>query len=195
MIHSKILIWPGHRVSIDLDLFTPDEFDASQLEQYLIDKYDFEADFLAQNTLKGYIRDVRIDCITHKYPYIGAPITEDGIRLYDLRDIVAMKLSAIADNGTRLKDFIDIAFLSTKMSFSEMLGCYQAKFKAASTMRPIKGLTFFDEINFNEPIQLINGKFDWKLISKRLQMMTKNSSTIFKELPIERSELGLTLLT
>lgn len=62
-------------------------------------------------------------------------------------------------------------------------------------MRPIKGLTFFDEINFNEPIQLINGKFDWKLISKRLQMMTKNSSTIFKELPIERSESGLTLLT
>ncbi len=33
--------------------------------------------------------------------------------MLSIRDIAAVKLSAIAGNGTRLKDFIDVAFLST----------------------------------------------------------------------------------
>ena len=45
-----------------------------------------------------------------------------------MEDIVAMKLSAIADNGSRLKDFIDIAFLSTRFPFNLMLRLYERKF-------------------------------------------------------------------
>ena len=62
---------------------------------------------------------------------------EDGIRLYALEDIVAMKLSAIADNDSRLKDFIDIAFLSTRLSFYSMLKCYEHKFPKSNVIRPI----------------------------------------------------------
>ena len=39
-----------------------------------------------------------------------------------------MKLLAIADNGTRLKDFIDIAYLSMQFSFDEMLSFVAHKF-------------------------------------------------------------------
>ncbi len=45
-----------------------------------------------------------------------------------MEDIVAMKLSAIADNGSRLKDFIDIAFLSTRFPFNLMLRLYERNF-------------------------------------------------------------------
>ena len=62
---------------------------------------------------------------------------EDGIRLYALEDIVTMKLSAIADNDSRLKDFIDIAFLSTRLSFYSMLKCYEHKFPKSNVIRPI----------------------------------------------------------
>lgn len=34
-----------------------------------------------------------------------------------------MKFSVIVDNGSHLKDFIDIAFLSTRFSFYSMLKC------------------------------------------------------------------------
>lgn len=36
-------------------------------------------------------------------------------RLYSTEDIAAMKLSAIDDNGTRLKDFIGITCFSMKL--------------------------------------------------------------------------------
>lgn len=67
------------------------------------------------------IGNVNIGCIRHDYPFIKDTIITEGIRLYSIEDVSAMKLSAIADNGTRLKDFIDIACLSTQCSLTDML--------------------------------------------------------------------------
>ena len=180
---TALALYIGHRNSIDLDLFTPNSFDAKELEEYLIDKYNFNSSFLAKNTLKGTINDIKIDCITHNYQYLDDPYqSEEGVRLYSIRDIVAMKLSAIADNGTRIKDFIDIAFLSSFFSLSEMLDAYEIKFPNSNKIRPLKGLTYFQDINFKEPIQMTNGSFNWDKIEKRLFDMTEKTNTIFPKL-------------
>lgn len=182
---TALALYLGHRISIDLDLFTPVQFNARDLEKYLIDKYDFKASFLEKNTLKGTINDVKIDCITHNYPYLETPLeTKEGIRLYSIRDLAAMKLSAIADDGTRVKDFIDIACLSTKLSLNDMLESYATKFPNANPIRPLKGLTFFEDINFKEPIQMIDGKYKWELIEKRLNNMIKRENSVFHGFPI-----------
>lgn len=186
----------GHRLSVDLDLFSTESFNAPVLEKYLTDKYHFRGDFLAKDTLKGTINGVKIDCITYDYPFVESPlVTTEGVRLYGMKDIAAMKLSAIADNGTRLKDFVDIACLSTKMPFSEMLKAYQKKYPSSNPMRPVKGLGFFDEINFHEPIQMIGGTHKWSTIEQRIQNMMKHSTKIFNSLPIEteKKKLGLQL--
>lgn len=182
---TALALYMGHRMSIDLDLFTPQDFNASALEEYLIDTYNFRGDYLETNTLKGTINGIKIDCITHNYPFVKPLfISEEGIRLYSIQDIVAMKLSAIADNGTRLKDFIDIACLSTKLSIYDMLQSYQAKYKNSNPVRALKGLTYFEDINFNEPILMLKGKFNWKRIEKRLNEMIKKDKQIFATLPI-----------
>jgi hypothetical protein len=186
---TALALYLGHRRSVDLDLFTPKSFDAKKLEYYLIKKYDFKSSFLAENTLKGTVNDVKIDCITYRYPHVEQPlITKEGIRLYSLKDIAAMKLSAIADDGTRLKDFIDIACLSTVLSFSDMLQVYQDKYKNVNPVRPVKGLTFFDDINFQEPIQMINGVYKWEKIAQRLTNMLKKDKIIFSEYPIKQNK-------
>ena len=81
---TALALYLGHRKSVDLDLFSPLEFDASKLGDFLGEKYDFRTDFLSGHTLKGTIDGVKIDCITHKYPHIGDPFVEDGIRLFAL---------------------------------------------------------------------------------------------------------------
>lgn len=177
---TSLALYLGHRKSIDFDLFTEKLFDASSLEKHLIETYDFKVDYLEKNTVKGSINDIKIDCISHNYPFVeDALTTKDGIRLYGMKDIAAMKLSAIADDGSRLKDFIDIAFLSTKLSLSVMLKAYQQKYKNSNPMRPLKGLSYFEDINFNEPIQMIRGKYDWKKIEKRLHLMIKREHDTF----------------
>ena len=109
---TALALYLGHRMSVDLDLFTPLPFNAVVLKDFLENKYGFRTDFMEKNTLKGSIEGVKIDCITHGYGLLEKPCLEEGIRLYSMKDIIAMKLSAIADNGSRLKDFIDIASLS-----------------------------------------------------------------------------------
>ena len=183
---TSLALYLGHRKSIDFDLFTEKSFDAPSMEKHLIDRYDFKSDFLEKNTIKGSINDIKVDFITHNYPYIENSITtEEGIRIYGIKDIAAMKLSVIADDGTRLKDFIDIACLSTKLSLSDMLKAYQQKYKNSNPIRPLKGLTFFEDINFNEPIQMVQGKYNWDRIEKRLHLMIKKENDIFHSLPIE----------
>lgn len=120
---TSLALYLGHRISVDLVLFTPESFDAGKLEIFLLDKYGFRTDFMEKNTLKGTIDGVKIDCITHSYGYLEKPYTESDIRLYSMEDIVAMKLSAIADNGSRLKDFIDIAFYLLVFLLIQCLGC------------------------------------------------------------------------
>ena len=181
---TSLALYLGHRISVDLVLFTPESFDAGKLEIFLRDKYGFRTDFMEKNTLKGTIDGVKIDCITHPYGYLEKPYTESDIRLYSMEDIVAMKLSAIADNGSRLKDFIDIAFLSTRFPFNSMLRLYERKFPGSNLIRPFKAITYFDDIDFEEDIVMLNGKYDWKLIERRLIDMTQIQNKVFESFPL-----------
>lgn len=79
-------------------------------------------------------------------------------------DIAAMKLSAVRDNGTRLKDFIDIAYMSTRLTLDKMLESYGRKYNHSNTAIALKSLTYFDDINFDENIRLTRGNFDWQRI-------------------------------
>jgi hypothetical protein len=168
----------GHRKSIDLDLFTLENFDFENLNRYLKENYGFVDSFFEKNTLKGFIEGIKVDFLTHAYPLVAPVVTENNVRMYAVKDIVAMKLNAIVHNGTRVKDFIDIAWISTIMSLSEMLKAYETKYRV-SYIPALKSLLYFDDIDFNEPVQMTNEKFQWKFISKRLEMMSKFPERIF----------------
>lgn len=173
----------GHRKSIDLDLFTKEEFDLEEVKEMLIEKYDLKVSYERKQTLKGFINNVMIDCIRFDYPHLYEPDIIEDIRLESIPDIIAMKLSAIAQNGTRIKDFIDIATLSVCYSFNDMLDFYTKKFPNANVIMPIKAINYFDEIDFNESVVMLNGTFNWKKIERRLKDMANNSNKKFNTRP------------
>ena len=86
----------GHRKSIDLDLFTREDFDIEELKFMLVQRYGLKVSYERNHTLKGFINGVMIDCIRFDYPHLQNPDIIDGIRLESVPDIIAMKLSAIA---------------------------------------------------------------------------------------------------
>ena len=49
----------------------------------------------------GFVEDVKIDFIRHGYPLVEPLVHLDGGRMASALDIAAMKLNAIAGNGTR----------------------------------------------------------------------------------------------
>ena len=107
---------------------------------------------------------------------------EDCIDMASLEDIAAMKLNAIVGNGTRVKDFIDVAYLSTQMSLNDMLEAYEAKYQSRNPALVIKCLEYHNNINFNEKIQMLNSDYGWKSIEERLRLMTLNPDRKFKDI-------------
>jgi hypothetical protein len=180
---TALSLYMGHRKSIDIDLFTQEEFDVDAVKTHLIETYGFMEDMIAKQTLKGFINDVKVELLGYKYPHIEPIQTIDGIRLYSMKDLSAMKLSAISYPGTRLKDFIDIAFLSTELSFDDMLKAYERKFPNSNKIAAIKGLTYYDDIDFSQTIEMINGEHNWKQTEKRLREMVYSPDQTFSYFP------------
>lgn len=176
---TSLALQMGHRVSVDLDLFSSEPFSEQRLREYLERNYGLQTDYMAPCTLKGEINGVQIDCITYQYPWLESPYIEDDIRLAGLEDICAMKLNVIAGNGTRIKDFIDVAWLSSRYSLNQMLDFYENKYHANALM-PLKAIIYFSDINFDEPVKLTTcKKVNWKIYEKRLLQMEKYPNKIF----------------
>lgn len=175
----------GHRISIDLDLFSNSSYDVENMLSSLENNYQFKLDYESKNTLKGEIDGIKVDFITHSYPLVRPLILSEEIRMASLEDISAMKLNAIAGNGTRLKDFVDLAYLSTKLPLVEMVNSYEQKYASRNPTIVIKALDYHKDINFNEKIKMLDVDYTWKNIETRLKQMTLHPQQIFVQQPGE----------
>lgn len=137
----------GHRNSIDIDLFCQIDFVSKALGEAISSQFNFGISEIEENKLIGFINNVKTDFITHKYIYVNAPITEEGITYLSMHDIAAMKLNAISHSGQRLKDFIDIYFLLEHFSISDMLKFFAKKYPNTNSLIALKSLNYFAEID------------------------------------------------
>jgi hypothetical protein len=158
----------GHRKSVDIDLFTTQDFDSNVLIERLESDFPFYMDSQGHNTATGSIKGVKIDLMAHKYPLLAEPITEQEIRLASLLDIVAMKLNAISGNGTRVKDFIDLYFLLTIYSVADMIRAYEQKYSTRSSYHALKSLNYFDEVRLEDWPDMMGNKLTWKTVKTKI---------------------------
>jgi Nucleotidyl transferase AbiEii toxin, Type IV TA system len=171
----------GHRISIDLDLFSLNTFYENDLLSHLEKTYQFRLDFQANQTLKGVVNNVNVDLITHSYPLVKPLVIMDDVRMASTEDIAAMKLNAISGNGTRLKDFIDIAFLSRKLTLADMVTAYRDKYDSRNPAMVVKALDYHQDINFNEPVRMLDPGYSWHKTQARLRQMTLDPLKIFSD--------------
>jgi len=174
---SSLALQIGHRKSDDIDLFSMEPFDNQEMLEFLEEEFQFHLDFSATNTLRGSINNIKVDILAHKYPLVSKVVEEDGILLYSKEDIAAMKLNAIAGNGTRSKDFIDIYFLLKYFSLSQIIGFYSSKYKLRNEMHVLKSLVYFNDVDLNDwPILVLEQDLTFGKVKKRITAHVKNYS-------------------
>jgi hypothetical protein len=147
---TALTIQLGHLKSIDLDLFSQHDFTTNNMLEFLEEQFSFQLDYSAKNTLKGSINNVKIDIIAHKYSLVKNPVKWKEAILFSAEDIAAMKLNAIAGDGTRSKDFIDVYFLLKQYSINNLLDFYRIKYKTRNILHVLKSLNYFDDINADD---------------------------------------------
>ena len=169
----------GHRNSIDIDLFTQNEFTADEIEDLLKPKYSYTTTLARKNTVLAVINNIKTDFIKHTYPLILPPITEEGITFLSKEDIAAMKFHAIIQSGKRLKDFIDIYYLLQHFNMQQMIGFFTQKYSYSNPMIAMKAVNYFDEIDENMDPPKLLVPITIKQIKKRIQEATQKPSKIF----------------
>jgi transposase len=169
----------GHRNSIDIDLFSVNNFEPVEIMEMLSGRYNVLPTTIRKNTLLSKVNDIKVDFISHPYKIIKPIIIEENISMLSLEDISAMKLNAIINSGQRIKDFIDIYFLLEHFSIDQMLYFYQEKYLVKNDFIPLKALTYFDDIDLQiDPPKLLK-PLPLKIIQQRIIEGVKHPNKIF----------------
>lgn len=174
----------GHRISIDIDLFTTKGFDEMALLKHLANKYpEVLIRDMFNNTILLDIDKIKVDILSHQYPWQKPVETKEGIRLASLEDIGAMKLHAIFQNGTRIKDFIDMHFLLEHHPLRTYLEAYQNKYGGNQAMATY-ALLYHKNIDHEAKVKMLKGKeTDMEKIGERLKKAVLNPSLKFGQRP------------
>lgn len=161
---TAIALQIGHRKSIDLDFFSPSEFNENQWLQKFESELNFKLIQKDWQTLVGDIGSIKFSLFYYKYGLIGDKDSFYGIKLASLPDLAAMKLDTVISRGAK-RDLIDIYFLSLKYGFAKMFEFYDQKYGNFEERELMikKALTYFEEADKDEnPDMLV--PFKWEAL-------------------------------
>ena len=154
----------GHRISVDLDLFTHEDYDGTALIEELKPMGKLELIVDKPPFLQVLLDDLKIDLLKFPYDFVQDYKEVEEVRLVSMENIAIMKLLAIARRGAK-KDFFDIYFLLQHYSLEEIIAFFEAKLPQIDLFHILKSLTYFDDAELEgDPIMLV--PLTWKKVQK-----------------------------
>jgi hypothetical protein len=162
----------GHRLSVDLDFFTPHDLDSLQLFKGL--QTAFPGDFtlsavkIEKNTLVVTMNSTGFSLFVYPYELVETTIRDDFLPtpLASLRDLALMKLIAVSQQGS-CKDFIDLKFImdNTGLNLEVLLQGLSRKYAVGEEIffQIKKSLIYFDDAELDLNVNMYatdSGRFE-----------------------------------
>jgi predicted nucleotidyltransferase component of viral defense system len=171
----------GHRISIDLDLFTDKNFNPSEIRTLLEQKYTIQNVVESKNGLTQQIEFpqqsgnfIKVDIVKYTYKLLKQAVVIDGIRMLSIEDIIPMKLSAVSNRGSK-KDFYDIYYLLKDYNLHEMIALFEKKFSNYNSFYVTKSLIYFEDAE-KEPDPKVLADVSWDEVKKCIQAKVQEYS-------------------
>lgn len=174
---TAVALHLGHRESVDFDFFAADPTAEGPTlrDQLAAALPDLLTTDVSPGTFNGVAAGVKLSFCRYRYPLLDtAELWEAyAVHVASLRDLSAMKLSAIAQRGHK-KDFIDLhALLASGLSLPEMLDWYRQRY-AVSDVMPVRiGLAYFDDAE-EQPIPTMHTEVDWTRIKADIRRAARS---------------------
>ena len=121
---TNVALQLGHRLSVDIDLFTntsirPRELVSTLERDFALEKKNV---VVRENGLMAFIQssNIKIDIFNIDVPMELPPIVYNNIKLANLMDVAAMKIEAMVQRRVK-KDYIDLHFIFNNLEPIECL--------------------------------------------------------------------------
>lgn len=176
---TALALQRGHRISIDIDMFTSlpyGEMKTEEIKNALVDMFPYieNIERLDETNLvySLFVGNDADDCVKLDICYDEKPIfplvNVDGIRMLSEKDIAAMKINAIAQTRQRKKDFWDIHDLLDNYTIEDMVSFALKRFPWSLTLpQIIDGFKRLPMLNDYSEIRCLKGKY-WEFIVEDL---------------------------
>lgn len=186
---TAVALHLGHRLSVDLDFFTPHDLDSLQwykrLQDVFSDNFELSAAKIERSTLVATLNSTGFSLFTYPYELIESPVPDDTLPtpVASLRDLALMKLIAINQRGA-CKDFIDLRFIleSTGFTLKTLLQDLRRKYAVAEEIffQLKKSLIYFDDAERDLNVNMYttdSGRFErltdqtWRVTKRYFESM------------------------
>ena len=169
---TAVALQLDHRISYDLDFFTPIKFKSEEVLEDLKKIKDFQLERTDWQTILGSFPDCKFSLFYYQYPLIEPPKDFNGIKVADLKDLVASKIGAISSRGTK-RDFIDLFYILKKGKVGNLQEClrfYDLRFKnlASQKFYILKSLTYFEDADQDRDPKMLVNNYSWPEVKKYL---------------------------
>lgn len=154
----------GHRISKDLDFFSPKPLPNRQLVSTLRKLGKFSVRSQAEETLHGTLGTTKVSFLGYRYPLLKKAVTFEGVPLAPSLDLGCMKLEAIATRGHK-RDFIDVyEVIKHGPTLAELIKLFKEKYKAVNynPSHLLKSLTYFADAEEEPDPHLLHKEITWE---------------------------------
>jgi predicted nucleotidyltransferase component of viral defense system len=162
----------GHRLSIDLGLFTNEPFENDKILAEIERKFiNIEVVDDDKNMLYLFIEGVKIDLALVPFPNIAPFDFVENIRLTSCPDVIAMKLNALARRGSK-KDFWDLAEILDHYTIDDILGFFKQKYASKDVLYILRSMIYFEDAERQidpDPLK----KISWEQVKNKIQVAVK----------------------
>ncbi len=171
---SGLALHLGHRISVDLDFFSPEESAVGPTQrdalrrllndESLVITYDTDGTFVAiwQGAGLSFFR-------LPLYPLVQQPLLLDGVPLATVPEIGAMKLAAVINRGTR-KDMLDLYYLLQVVDLESVFEVAAIKYARVHSfpVSAIRALAFFNDAEA-QPMPRMLDRTPWSKMKQFLE--------------------------
>ena len=158
----------GHRNSIDLDIFSTENFDVAALEAEIIAIKNREIEITGKNKrmLFCYINSLKCDFVHEPAKLISTFIPIENSFLFSIEDIGAMKLHTICGRGKK-KDFFDIYALLQLYEWKDLIKWFKIKYSETELYFLWRSIMYFEDAEADFEIKGYgNFNANWKEIKE-----------------------------
>ena len=173
---TAVALHLGHRLSLDLDFFSPKTIDPKDLRRQLSQIGDLTVEMEKEGTLWATLNATKISFFHYPYSLIDSLEKFDNVSLAGVRDLSCMKLDTISSRGSK-KDFVDLYFiLKEGHSLPDIFSWFGEKYSEVNYNRGhlLKSLTYFEDAD-PEPSPTMIKKMSWDEIKSFFLKETKKT--------------------
>ncbi len=160
----------GHRISLDLDLFSPScaltRGDRLVLKEKLKASGHIEVVDEKDGTYHLRLGTTAVSLFHYPYPELAGSADWNGLKVASVEDIAAMKLAAVLGRGSK-KDFIDLYFIFRLFRAARVMAWGARKFPDQPNfeLQAAKALVYFDDAE-KEPAPRMLKTVVWKDVKR-----------------------------